>query len=73
MMLLNGDQIAWSDKDLVEAFRTFDTENKGYMLAAELKYVLSRMDDENVTDEDIDEMINESRLNINRKINFTGT
>ena len=32
MMILNGDQIAWSDKDLVEAFRTFDTENNGLFL-----------------------------------------
>ena len=29
MMILNGEQIAWNENDLVEAFRTFDTENKG--------------------------------------------
>ena len=72
MMLLQGDQMAWSDKDLVEAFRTFDSENKGYILSAELKYVLSRMDDEAVTKNDIQEMINISKLNVNRKITFNG-
>ena len=72
MMILNGDQIAWSDKDLVEAFRTFDTENNGYMLAAELRYVLFRMDDETVSEEDIREMVTDSRLNVNRKISFAG-
>ena len=32
MMILNGEQIAWNENDLVEAFRTFDTENKGKLM-----------------------------------------
>ena len=72
MMVLQGDQMAWKEKDLKEAFRTFDSDDKGFMHAAELKYVLMRMDDPTVTDEDIKEMLADTGLNINRKITFKG-
>lgn len=72
-MVLQGDQMAWKEKDLKEAFRTFDSDDKGFMHAAELKYVLMRMDDPTVTDEDIQEMLADTGLNINRKITFKGT
>lgn len=71
-MLLNGDQIAWSDKDLIEAFRTFDTDNKGYIHSGELKYVLSHMDDEVISDQELEEMLDSSKLQTNRKITFNG-
>ena len=64
--------MAWKEKDLKEAFRTFDSDDKGFMHAAELKYVLMRMDDPTVTDEDIKEMLADTGLNINRKITFKG-
>jgi len=70
MMVLQGDQMAWKEKDLKEAFRTFDSDDKGFMHAAELKYVLMRMDDPTVSDEDIKEMLDDTGLNINRKITF---
>lgn len=72
MMLLNGDQIAWSEKDLLEAFHTFDSDNKGYMSADELKHVLLRMDDDDVTETDIVDLVKETNLNRNRKITFNG-
>ena len=72
MMVLQGDQMAWKEKDLKEAFRTFDSDDKGFMHAAELKYVLMRMDDPTVSDEDIKEMLDDTGLNINRKITFKG-
>lgn len=64
--------MAWKEKDLKEAFRTFDSDDKGFMHAAELKYVLMRMDDPTVTDEDIKEMLADTGLNINRRISFKG-
>ena len=72
MMVLQGDQMAWKEKDLKEAFRTFDSDDKGFMHAAELKYVLMRMDDPTLSDEDIKEMLDDTGLNINRKITFKG-
>ena len=72
MMVLQGDQMAWKEKDLKEAFRTFDSDDKGFMHAAELKYVLMRMDDPGVTEEDVKEMLADTGLNINRKITFKG-
>jgi len=38
MMLMNGDELVWNDKDLLEAFHVFDTENKGYIMSHELRY-----------------------------------
>ncbi len=64
--------MAWKEKDLKEAFRTFDSDDKGFMHAAELKYVLMRMDDPVVTEEDVKEMLADTGLNINRKITFKG-
>ena len=38
MMLMNGDQLVWNDKDMLEAFHVFDTEDKGYIMYNELRY-----------------------------------
>lgn len=72
MMVLQGDQMAWKEKDLKEAFRTFDSDDKGFMHAAELKYVLMRMDDPTVTEDEVKEMLIDTGLNINRRISFKG-
>ena len=44
----------------------------GYILSAELRYVLSRMDDEIAADEDLRDMFLETKLHVNRKITFNG-
>ena len=71
-MTSQGDQMAWSDNDLVEAFRTFDTEDEGFISAIELFYVLNRLDDNNVTSKDIEDLVRAKNLNTNRKIDFNG-
>ena len=72
MMLVQGEEMAWNDKDMVEAFRAFDCDDKGYFLSAELKYVLTRMDDPDIPDEDVQEMLIASGLTKNRRINLSG-
>lgn len=72
MMILNGDQIAQKETDLTEAFRAFDTKNRGYITTAELKFVLSRIDDEIIGEEDMLEMVYAKNLHVKRKINFDG-
>ncbi|XP_065665877.1 calmodulin [Hydra vulgaris] len=70
LMTSQGDQMAWSDNDLVEAFRTFDTEDEGFISAIELFYVLNRLDDNTVTSKDIEDLVKTKNLNTNRKIDF---
>ena len=41
-------------------------------MAAELKYVLSQMDDEKIRNEELQDMVQASQLDQNRKINFNG-
>ena len=72
MMVLQGDQMAWNDKDLKEAFRAFDSEDKGFIHAAELKYVLMRLDDPSILEDEVKEMLLDTGLNVNRKITFKG-
>lgn len=72
-MLLNGDQLVWNDKDLQEAFHAFDWDNKGYITSTELRYALSRIDDENITPSKLQRLTEAIKLNVHRKIDFNGT
>ena len=77
LMILNGDQLVWNESDLMEAFRVFDSENKGYIVTSELRYVFTQMDEEDgeehkIDVEEIEDMVKASNLEGHRKINFAG-
>ena len=57
--------------ELQEAFQVFDTDGNGYISASELKQVMSNLG-ENMTDEEINEMLREADLDGDGQISFQG-
>ena len=57
--------------ELREAFRVYDRERKGYITSGEFRQIVSQIGD-NVTPEDIDEMVKEADLNKNGRIEYEG-
>ena len=58
-----------TEDDLREAFKVFDKDNDGYILAAELRHVLTSIG-EKLTDEEVDEMIKEADIDGDGQINY---
>ena len=56
--------------DLIMAFRVFDSANKGYVEAKEIKKALLRLKD--IPMEEIDELLEAANLKENRHIYFDG-
>ena len=61
-----------SEEEIREAFRVFDRENNGYIKSAELRFVLRNIG-EQLTEEEIDELIQEADLDEDGTINYEGT
>jgi Ca2+-binding EF-hand superfamily protein len=60
-----------NDENLKEAFRVFDKNNDGYISRSELKKAMASLN-EILTDEEVEEMIQEADLNGDGKINYEG-
>lgn len=58
-----------SEEEILEAFRVFDRDNKGYISSSELIHVMSNLG-EKLTDEEMDEMIKEADFDDDGKINY---
>ncbi|XP_078173050.1 calmodulin-like [Carex rostrata] len=58
-----------SDDELREAFRVFDKDNDGFISSSELRSVLMNLG-ENITDEDVDEMIKEADVNGDGQVDY---
>jgi len=58
-----------SEKEIMEGFRVFDKDGNGFIKADELKKVMENLG-ENLTDEEIDEMIGEADIDEDGKINY---
>jgi len=58
-----------SEEEIREAFRVFDRENNGYIKSAELRFVLMNIG-EQLTSEEIDELIQEADLDEDGTINY---
>lgn len=56
--------------DLIMAFRVFDSANKGYVEAKEIRKALLRLKD--IPMEEIDEVLKAANLQENRHIHFDG-
>lgn len=51
-----------SEEEIREAFKVFDRDNNGFISAAELRHVMTSIG-EKLTDDEVDEMINEADQN----------
>ena len=59
-----------TEADLIDAFRVFDVEDKGYITAHELRHVMTNLG-EKLTDEEVNEMISEADSDGDGVINYT--
>ena len=59
------------DEELRNAFYLFDKDGSGYISSSELKAAMNNFD-ENLTDEEIEEMIREADLDGDGEISFEG-
>jgi Ca2+-binding EF-hand superfamily protein len=70
-MMININNNTLDEAELVEAFRTFDNDDKGYIFSSELRSVLRYIGD-SIPDEEINDIVKDARHGYNRKILFEG-
>ncbi|KAK2162825.1 hypothetical protein LSH36_91g07039 [Paralvinella palmiformis] len=71
MMAKKMENTDW-EEEIKEAYRVFDRERKGYIHTDELKHVMKHIGDQ-LTDEEVDEMLKEIASNDEGKISYDGT
>jgi len=59
-----------TEADIIDAFRVFDVEGKGYITAYELRHVMTNLG-EKLTDEEVNEMVSEADSDGDGVINYT--
>ena len=58
-----------TEEELIEALKVFDRDGNGLISAAELRHVMTNLE-EKLTDEEVDEMIKEANLDGDGPINY---
>ena len=71
-MMINQNNNTLDEKELLEAFRTFDGDDKGYIFSNEIRYVMRHMG-ESIPEQDINEILQDQEESRKRKITFEGT
>ena len=61
-----------TEDDIVQAFRVFDSDNKGYIESAELRELLENMDWK-VSADELKNLITSANLHQDRRIGMEGT
>ena len=59
------------EDDIVQAFRVFDSDNKGFIESADLRELLENMDWK-VSAEELKDLLTSANLNQDRRIGFEG-
>ena len=70
-MMINQNNNTLDEKELLEAFRTFDGDDKGYIFSNEIRYVMRHMG-ESIPEQDINEILQDHEDSRKRKITFEG-
>lgn len=70
-MMINQNNNTLDQEELLEAFRTFDGDDKGYIFTSEIRYVLRHMG-ENISEQVINDILKDSNHGRKRKITFEG-
>merc|ERR1712103_5077 len=58
-----------TEEELIEAFKVFDRDGNGFISAAELRHIMTKLG-EKLTDEEVDEMIREADICGDGQINY---
>lgn len=58
-----------SEEEILEAFKAFDKDSNGFISAAELRHVMTRID-KKLTDDEVDEMIRQANIDGDGQINY---
>ena len=59
------------EQELLEAFKVFDKDGDGFISADELRIVMTSLG-EKLTDQEVDDMLNEADTNGDGKIDYNG-
>ena len=70
-MMINQNNNTLDQDELLEAFRTFDGDDKGYIFSNEIRYVMRHMG-ESIPEQDINEILQDQQESRKRKITFEG-
>ena len=70
-MMINQNNNTLDQDELLEAFRTFDGDDKGYIFSNEIRYVMRHMG-ESIPEQDINEILQDHQESRKRKITFEG-
>ena len=70
-MMINQNNNTLDQDELVEAFRTFDGDDKGYVFSNEIRYVFRHMG-ENIPEQEINDILQDQQQGNKRKITFEG-
>ena len=70
-MMINQNNNTLDQEELLEAFRTFDGDDKGYIFSNEIRYVMRHMG-ETIPEQDINEILQDHQDSRKRKITFEG-
>ncbi|XP_031569549.1 calmodulin-alpha-like isoform X2 [Actinia tenebrosa] len=68
-MMINQNNNTLDQEELLEAFRTFDGDDKGYIFTSEIRYVLRHMG-ENISEQVINDILKDSNHGKKRKVTF---
>mmetsp|Transcript_14090 Transcript_14090/g.23307 ORF Transcript_14090/g.23307 Transcript_14090/m.23307 type:complete len:152 (-) Transcript_14090:485-940(-) len=61
---------AYTQDEILDAFRVFDKDGNGYITTVELRHIMTNLG-EKLTDEEVDEMIREADVSGDGRVNYT--
>lgn len=70
-LMFSKNQFGMEVSEAKEAFRIFDVDDRGYILTSELRQAFGRLE-EDISESELDEMLEDKCQAGNRKISFEG-
>lgn len=70
-MMANRLKDKYTEEEIKESFRVFDKDGNGFISAAELQHVMKSLG-EQLTDDEIEDMIREADINGDGQVDFEG-
>ncbi|XP_032240595.1 calmodulin-A [Nematostella vectensis] len=68
-LMITKNQFMMDEEDMLEAFRMFDRDGRGYVMSSDLRFVLRHLE-ENIPEHEINDILQDNKQGWNRKIAF---